>query len=107
MIVYHASEVSAATLRASGLVAGSDGVLWVADSPEIAELQNSAGTRSRAIKSLAKIEIDSKYLECERSHGDVNVYFVLDGDPYEVLSIGDWPATEPSTRRESDRDAAN
>lgn len=89
--LFHASEAAAADLRSDGLAPGSDGVLWLASSPEIAELQNSAGTRARDIQTLIEVEVDAKLLEYERTNGDVHVFYLLSGDPFTVVTAEDWP----------------
>jgi hypothetical protein len=89
--LFHASEAAAADLRKHGLAPGSVGVVWLASSREIADLQNSAGTRARDIQTLVEVEVDAKLLEYERTAGDVHVFYLLDGDPFTVVTAEDWP----------------
>lgn len=89
--LFHASEATAEHLRNEGLTPGSDGVIWLASSPEIADLQNSAGTRVRHIHAIVEVEVDARQLEYERSTADVHIFFLLDGDPFTVISVDEWP----------------
>jgi hypothetical protein len=79
--LFHASEIAADDLRQAGF----------ASSKEIADLQNSAGTRERDIVSIAEVEVDAELLEYERSNDDVHIFYLLDGDPFTVVSVDDWP----------------
>ena len=105
--LFHASEATAAQLRETGLRPDSDGVIWLASSPEIADLQNSAGTRVREIQAIVEVEVDAGLLEYERTNGEVHIFCLLPGDPFTVRSIEDWPSPrEVASSRDSPPDDA-
>jgi hypothetical protein len=95
--LFHASEATASHLREAGLTPGSDGAIWLASSPEIADLQSSAGTRSRTIKAIVEVAVDPGLLEYERTNGDVHIFALLTGDPFTVTAVDDWPASSTTS----------
>jgi hypothetical protein len=95
--LFHASEAAAADLSEAGLSPGSDGVIWLASAPEIADLQNSAGTRAREIQAIVEVAVDAKLLEYERTTGDLHIFYLLAGDPFTVISVDHWPTLAASS----------
>ena len=69
--MYHASEAPAHVLRAEGIRPSESGEVWLATSPQIADLQHSVG---RDVRSIATVTVQADRLEYERSHGDVHLF---------------------------------
>lgn len=65
--MYHASEAPAHVLRAEGIRPSESGEIWLATTPQIADLQHSG----REVRSIATVTVQADRLEYVRPHGDV------------------------------------
>ena len=64
--LYHASEATVETLAESGVVASEDRVIWLANSPEIADLHRGVGNE---VRLLVKVSVHAEALRYERPNG--------------------------------------
>jgi hypothetical protein len=93
--LFHASTATAETLRVEGVRHGDDGVVWLSNSPKIADLISGAGTEVREIRSIAELEVDADMVERERSHYDgIHVYYYFGPTLPIVVSVRDWPLAD-------------